>query len=598
MANLQLQPVGPQMAPPAILAELHLLRKWLNEVAAERAEKARLAFARSVTAAVVQSYWHLKCEAEGEKLFIRPAPVPTNDLAAGQHLRFAECCAALPPLRAFYEIGELLTALLPVEFRSQHGVYYTPPELVAHLLDVVTAEGIDWTNIRVLDPACGGAAFLAYLTERMLSHNSHLPAEYRLCDLESRLVGFEIDAFSAWLSAVLVDVIALPVAIAAGRRLTNLVRTADTLATDINKIGGFDLVIGNPPYGKVRLDLATRAKFQRSLYGHANLYGLFTDTAMHLCTPGGLIGFVTPTSFLGGEYFKNLRKTLSDEAPLIHASFIRDRDGVFSDVLQETMLAVFRRRDSKSKRNIGTTVEFIHPDGNGSVQSEPAGTHKLGVNKEEPWLLPRARAQTRLVRNLSKMNARLADYGYRVATGQLVWNRHKLQLRETSGLNRFPIIWAEAIQPDGSFAFRAKNRDHLPFLQVAKGQDFLLNFEPCVLVQRTTSKEQARRLIATTIPNDFIVEFPGYVVENHVNMIVPTIARPVIGLAALSRLLNSAVVNEAFRCISGSVAVSAFELESLPLPEPEQLIASSGGRFSRMPAALFEAAIGTFYHER
>jgi adenine-specific DNA-methyltransferase len=39
----------------------------------------------------------------------------------------------------------------------------------------------------------------------------------------------------------------------------------------------------------------------------------------------------------------------------------------------------------------------------------------------------------------------------------------------------------------------------------------------------------------------------------------------------LTALLNTTVVDRAFRCISGSVAVSAYELENLPLPAPANL---------------------------
>ena len=39
--------------------------------------------------------------------------------------------------------------------------------------------------------------------------------------------------------------------------------------------------------------------------------------------------------------------------------------------------------------------------------------------------------------------------------------------------------------------------------------------------------------------------------------------------AAVAELLNSEVVDQLFRCLNGSVAVSAYELEALPLPSPE-----------------------------
>lgn len=70
----------------------------------------------------------------------------------------------------------------------------------------------------------------------------------------------------------------------------------------------------------------------------------------------------------------------------------------------------------------------------------------------------------------------------------------------------------------------------------------------------------------------FIKQHGAVIVENHLNMIRPAAkTRPKVSTAVVSAVLNSAIADEAFRCISGSVAVSAFELESLPLPPPEKM---------------------------
>ncbi|MBV1800176.1 hypothetical protein [Siccirubricoccus sp. G192] len=45
--------------------------------------------------------------------------------------------------------------------------------------------------------------------------------------------------------------------------------------------------MGNPPFGKVKDTAVIRARFARSLHGHPNLYGLFTDLAVHLAKPAG-----------------------------------------------------------------------------------------------------------------------------------------------------------------------------------------------------------------------------------------------------------------------------------------------------------------------
>ena len=54
-------------------------------------------------------------------------------------------------------------------------------------------------------------------------------------------------------------------------------------------------------------------------------------------------------------------------------------------------------------------------------------------------------------------------------------------------------------------------------------------------------------------------------------MIRPVAGTPSVSPAAVAALLNSAVVDRLFRCINGSVAVSAYELESLPLPSPQAM---------------------------
>ena len=169
------------------------------------------------------------------------------------------------------------------------------------------------------------------------------------------------------------------------------------------------------------------------------------------------------------------------------------------------------------------------------------------------------------------MSCRLVDDGYTVSTGPLVWNRHKPSLRDRSGEGRFPLIWAESVRPDGVFEFRAKWRHHKPYFEPEPRERWVVTKFPCVLLQRTTAKEQCRRLIAAELPATFIEEHRSVVVENHLNMIKPQGGAPRVTPAALAVLLNSDVVDQVFRCINGSVAVSAYELEALPVLSPKDM---------------------------
>jgi adenine-specific DNA-methyltransferase len=156
-------------------------------------------------------------------------------------------------------------------------------------------------------------------------------------------------------------------------------------------------------------------------------------------------------------------------------------------------------------------------------------------------------------------------------------------MRARAGRGLHPLIWAEAVTADGRFVFRADKRNHSPYFKPEAGDDWLVVDRSCVLVQRTTAKEQDRRLIAAELSQAFIDTHGGVVVENHLNM-VRTIGATKVSSAAVAAVLNSDIVDQVFRCISGSVAVSAFELESIPLPPAsamaaiEKLVAKGASR--------------------
>ena len=531
----------------------------------------RLQFARSFVHSTISAYWNgLKSDQAGRwPLRSLPSdfsPDPLCSEAAKLARAIGTGAAQLDVMEASYTIGVIYTRLMPKGTRSRLGAHYTPPALCHRLLDLATEAGVDWRKARVLDPACGGGAFLSPLAQRMAASLGDHPAEHVLTQIEQRLLGFEIDPFAAWMSQVFLDVTLGELCVKAGRRLKLLVQVCDTLEQTPGS-QKFDLVIGNPPYGRITLSPELREKFLRSLYGHANLYGVFSDLALRFAAPDGVIAYVTPTSFLSGQYFKALRALLGREAPPVSIDFVAKRKGVFADVLQETLLATYQRgRDPASGR-----VHFIAQDPEGSIKITGKGNFNLSARPDDPWLIPRTDQHNQLLGRVTQLPYRLADYGYTVSTGPLVWNRHKTSLRDAPGKGRYPLVWAESVRSDGVFEFRARKRNHKPYFEPKSKERWVVTDHPCVLLQRTTAKEQCRRLIAAELPEQFIQEHGAVVVENHLNMIKPHNGTPKVSPAVLAALLNSDVVDQVFRCINGSVAVSAYELQALPLPSPHDI---------------------------
>jgi adenine-specific DNA-methyltransferase len=499
--------------------------------------------------------------------------------------------ARLPICEASYQLSTTYTVLLPESLRGALGIYYTPPALTDRLLDMAEDGGIDWNTARVLDPAGGGGAFLLPVALRLRDKSRTSSPKQLLDKIARELSGFEIDPFAAWMTQAWLEIAFAEETKTAGQAFPKVVTVCDSLDQEPDsKL--FDLVIGNPPYGRTKLSPEQRKRYSRSLFGHANLYGIFTDLALRWTKPGGVIAYVTPTSFLSGEYFKSLRDLLAKEAPPLAMDFISSRRGVFENVLQETALATYRRGARKRK----VKVHYLAVTAESKSQIVQAGHFTLPADRLAPWIAPRTPEQQRLTTRLVDMPSRLQDWGYTVSTGPLVWNRFKEQLRpQSNGQHCYPLIWAESVTADGQFVFRAERRNHAPYFKAKPGDEWLLTDQACVLLQRTTAKEQARRLIAAELPAKFINQHGRVIVENHLNMIRPTQGKPKLPAHLVAAILNSKIVDQAFRCISGSVAVSAFELEALPLPSVAEARRLTPLLDRRDSLAAFNSALEKLY---
>ena len=546
-------------------------RVMLRALAKTMPDAERLQLSRGFGERLARRWWEACCARQGTAMELRRPQVAPAPRLPGESLESlaetaGESASFLDPDVAAYEIGLTYTCVLPAAYRSERGIFYTPPILTRRLIDLATEAGVDWSRCRVLDPACGGGAFLAPVARRIIARLPECSPRILLENISNRLRGYESDPFGAWLAQVALDVALLPYSATAGKKTPNLVELCDSLRRSPPK-EGFDLVIGNPPYARTRLAPEMREKFARSLFGHANLYGVFTDLALRHSRSDGVIAYVTPTSFLAGEYFKNLRGLLGSEAPPANMDFVAARRGVFDDVLQETLLATYRRG---SRRSPVAVRELDVAVGREMKIGAPARLD-LPAEPSLPWILPRSAELVPVAEILQRRAHRLADWGYAVSTGPLVWNRHKSQLRSRKGRDRLPLIWAESVLRNGGFEWRALKRNHEPWIELRVGDEWLVSRRRCVLLQRTSAKEQRRRLVATALPAEFVDRHGGFVVENHLNMLKPLDEKPRASPEALAAFLNSRAADQAFRCVGGSVAVSAYEIEALPLPSPGAL---------------------------
>ncbi len=498
-----------------------------------------------------------------------------------------------------YAISSAYALLMGTEQRKALSAYFTPPGLTSAVLDAASnfIDGV--TNPAVLDPACGGGSFLTPMARYLIRHRDRQgnPTPEACRNALRQVRGIEIDTGLATLSQTLLRKMLVREYGFARRGPLGVVKRGDALSVSLQS--KFDLVVGNPPYGKVhdRLeDKILKAAGRANLGGHTNLYSLFLLRSLNWVKPGGGLVFLLPTSFVAGPYFAGLRQEVFSRAFVERIDLHEQRQNLFLGAVQDICLLMLRRREE----NDDGTAETSHPYQLGYIDADGMRTRRgsgLARCEGEPWTLPVAQevrvfARRTVSSRCSEGKAfTLSDYGYRLRVGKVVPTRERKHLHTKQRKGYLPLLWASSIRPDGSFDFEAAGRlkNALWYNPPNKDSVTYASTRPTVIVQRTSNRNQSRRLNAAMIPKRFRDEYAdGFVAENHVIVIEAMAGRPALPPSNLVKVLNASATNERFSAVSGTFSVSAKLLQRLALPDPASVRALESSRFEHGLRELFD----------
>ena len=497
-----------------------------------------------------------------------------------------------------YAISSAYALLIDPDRRKQLSAYFTPPALTAAAMQAAAPYLDNIQNPSVLDPACGGGSFLVPTARRLIAARitRGLSPRKACAAALSHLRGIELDPGLATLSRKLLANMLVREHAFTDRRPVDVVRVGDAL---LKKIGSrFDVVVGNPPYGRVhqRVEATTLARAGRAnLGGHTNLYALFLLRALDWVKPGGGLVFVLPTSFVAGPYFSGLREELLDRAKVIRIDLHEQRDNLFIDAIQDVCLLTLQRLEEgqRCKDPAVNTYELGVIDASGprkllgSAQASPGG---------EPWTLPvpacslPQKAWHSPQRQVQMFT--ISGYGYRTRVGKVVPTRERKRLRTKRGKRSLPLIWASDVRPNGTFVFGSGQRfGNAIWYDPPPNSVVHATRRPAVLVQRTSNRDQRRRLNAAAVPASFRADYRehGFIAENHVIILEATSERPAISPKTLAAVLNSTVANERFSAVCGTFSVSAKLLERLALPDPKEIPHWNASKFEVLLRSAFKA---------
>lgn len=233
-------------------------------------------------------------------------------------------------------------------------------------------------QLTICDPACGSGAFLNQALDFLITEHRYID------ELQAKLFGdamvlsdveksiLENNLFGVDLNEESVEIAKLSLWLRTAQPnrklndLNNNIKCGNSLIDDptiagekafnwqtafpqVFEKGGFDVIIGNPPY--VRQELLGEdnkkyfsSKFQNVYNSTSDLYVYFYSQSIDLIKANGLLGFITPNKWMERKYGFELRAYLKDFKILQIVNFGEIR--IFEDASTEPEITILKKEIS------------------------------------------------------------------------------------------------------------------------------------------------------------------------------------------------------------------------------------------------------------
>lgn len=253
-------------------------------------------------------------------------------------------------------------------------------------------------SLTILDPACGSGAFLNAALQFLMSEHKHIDemeakvtgSSIVFQDIENSILEHNLYGVDINEESVEIAQLALWLRTAKPRRKLNSlnqnIKCGNSLISDpaiagdkafdwqkefpqVFEKGGFDVVIGNPPYvNMANIQNEQERKFYQNNYStvknKCDLYSIFTEKAKSLLKDNGLLGFIFPNSWMGTESFSKFRDFLSKEVKVYQ--LVELPPGVFEDAIVTTVLCFYQNTLPQASNNVEVYAcvdkEFVKKD--------------------------------------------------------------------------------------------------------------------------------------------------------------------------------------------------------------------------------------------
>jgi type I restriction-modification system DNA methylase subunit len=255
-------------------------------------------------------------------------------------------------------------------------------------------------NITICDPACGSGAFLNQALEYLMDEHRYID------ELESQLLGagftfpgvenhiLENNIFGVDINEESIEIAKLSLWLRTaqrGRKLTSLnnnIKCGNSLIDTpevagvkafnwqqefptVFEKGGFDVIIGNPPYVNVELMPIIDKDFYKSKYTtffkRSDLFSLFIELSISQLTSNGRVSFIIPSIVLNNLSYKRIRDLILDNNWLEEVCYTGGK--VFDDATVDSTILVLNKGGGFKDICLKNALNFFNP----IIQTIPFG---------------------------------------------------------------------------------------------------------------------------------------------------------------------------------------------------------------------------------
>jgi len=258
------------------------------------------------------------------------------------------------------------------QHRRKQGIYYTPTYIVDYIVKNTIAYKLrnskpkDAMNLRILDPSCGSGSFLIRAFDELVDYWHNVsPSKFsyflKIEILKNNIFGVDLDKQAVEITQMnlLLKTIQhyqrLPVLknIKQGNSLIDdpLVVGENAFKweeefEDVMNEGGFDVIIGNPPYNAELSDdekSYMKKNYKELLSGDSAEY--FIGKVSKLLKKNGILGFIVPKSMAYYEKWSGIRKLLLGKFEILNIADVGL--GVPDANLEEVIIIAKNRKHNK-----------------------------------------------------------------------------------------------------------------------------------------------------------------------------------------------------------------------------------------------------------